>query len=426
MLTQTTDNKTVGTPLTPLAAFLYSLANFGFGSFYAFNNYVLTQWITGYTQNASIIGLVGGTHSFEGAVIQPIIGAWSDKLHSRFGRRRPFILVFIPISALFMLLTPAAAHLPGSLRLAAILVCIFVFTLTFNIAVDPYHALLADITLPAQRGRTIGFWYFIGAAGQVAILFTPASLELKFSIVGIAMLMTTIVTCFATKEATHAGSSPTADPTDLKRHFRGLWVAFKSLRTLAQARCYLAMYFLYGAGVGAVVPYLTLFIEKITKCSDQSAQHIVIALLAATALGSPPLGWVADKIGSYWLLVIGISLIAFAALNGLWVTTPPEVVGVLILAGLGTAAQNASAYPLLIRLVPSGEIGLYTGLQSTALSISAPLAALVTGVIINHSGYRAIFVVCFVCAGLAIGILRQLRPLAAPMEIAALEQMGIL
>jgi MFS family permease len=121
-------------------------------------------------------------------------------------------------------------------------------------------------------------------------------------------------------------------------------------------------------------------------------------------------------------------LIAAAAGGGLLVSTLPQVAVVLALAGLGIGAQNASAYPLLTRLVPVKEIGFYVGLQTGAASLAGPGAVALTGLLIDdHSrsgqgNYRLIFVVCAVCVALALIALSFLREHEAPGEIAAREQ----
>jgi MFS family permease len=93
----------------------------------------------------------------------------------------------------------------------------------------------------------------------------------------------------------------------------------------------------------------------------------------------------------------------------------------MALAGLGNAAQSVSAYPLLTELVPAEEVGFYTGLQSTANSIAAPVTAFLTGALINQGGhnYRMIFAVCVVFIAGSIAILSQIRLNEAVTEIEA-------
>ncbi len=418
-------------PLSPTGVFWYSLANLGFGAFYAFNNYVLPLWLSAYTSNAVLLGLLGGSHSFEGVFIQPVIGSISDRMRGPGGRRRPFLRLFIALSALFLLLAPAATLLPGTARLAGIVACVFLFTLTFNVAADPYQALLADITTTEQRGRVSGIWFFVGSAGQVlillflaALLLVPGlhlSLEWGFPIVGLLLLATTLLTCAKTQEPT-----VTTPPETQRGHWDDIRLALSGLRDLPQARIYMGMFFLYGAGLGAVTPYLTKFIKQVTGCADWQTLALSAWLLVVTALGSLLFGAVSSRIGFKPLLMLSLILIAAAALNALWVTTLLQVGLVLSVAGLGIGAQNASAYPLLTRLVPPREIGFYVGLQTAAASLAGPAAVALTGTLINrsvgHAGYRMIFVVCAVCLLLAMGVLSALRVDRAAGEVARRER----
>ncbi len=421
------------TPLSPAGVFWYSLANLGYGAFYAFNNFVLTLWIQGYTHNAVLQGLIGGSHSFEGVFIQPMVGSISDRLAGPGGRRRPFMRPFILVSAAFLLLAPAAALLPPPLRIAGIIGCIFLFTLTFNVAIDPYQALLADITTPEQRGRVTGTWFFVGALGQVLILILLATLLLVpklhvplgigFPVVSVLMLATTLLTCARTAEP-HV-VPPAESP---RGHFGDIGLALGGLRTLKQARLYMAMFFLYGAGVGAVTPYLTTFIKQVTGCGNSISLALSAFLLVMTALGSLVFGPLGDRLGFKRLLMLSLALVAIAAMNALWVSSLLSVAVVLALAGLGIGAQNASAYPLLTRLVPKEEIGFYVGLQTAAASLAGPGAVLLTGALINHhsgpgqSGYRVIFAVCAVCLLLALAAVSFLHEPAAAEEIAVRER----
>ncbi len=431
-MTTQTDTQTTR-PLSAAGIFWYSLANLGYGAFYAFNNYVLPLWLNTYTHDAIIKSLLGGSHSFEGVFIQPVVGSISDRLAGPNGRRRPFMRLFVLISALFLLLAPLAALAPPALRLAGIVACVFLFTLTFNVAIDPYQALLADITTPEQRGRVTGRWYFVGAAGQVLILALLAvllllpklhiPLGLGFGVVSVLMAATTLLTCARTAE-------PPAGPAARTPHghLDDIVLALGGLKTLKQARLYMGMFFLFGAGVGAVTPNLTTFIKQVTGCGDGVSLGLSAFLLVMTAAGSLGLGSLADTLGPKRLLLLSLGLIAAAAAGAFWVSTILQVAAVLALAGLGIGVQNASAYPLLTRLVPAREIGFYVGLQTAAASLAGPGAALLAGYLINHhsapgeGGYRLIFVVCTVCVLGAMAALSLLREPAAAGEVARREQ----
>jgi hypothetical protein len=90
----------------------YLGASFSVGGFSAFNNFSLSLWLTGFTSSYVLISLLGNTRSFEGAIVSPLTGAWSDRLWLGWlGRRRPFILVGGLLSALLLALTPAISRL---------------------------------------------------------------------------------------------------------------------------------------------------------------------------------------------------------------------------------------------------------------------------------------------------------------------------
>src|SRR6266508_6258830 len=119
-------------PLTKSRTLLYSAGSVGAGAFYAFNNFVLPNVLKSFGASDLLIGLLSSTRSIEGAVIQPTVGALSDRVWTRFGRRAPFIMVGIPLSAVFFI---SAAFVD---TLWALALTIFLFSIFFNVAVDPY------------------------------------------------------------------------------------------------------------------------------------------------------------------------------------------------------------------------------------------------------------------------------------------------
>src|SRR5919202_2568942 len=83
------------------------------GVFSSFNNFTLALWLSGLTSSYLVISLFGNTRSFEGAVVQPVVGAWSDRTWLGWlGRRRPFILVGGLISSILLAFTPPISRLP--------------------------------------------------------------------------------------------------------------------------------------------------------------------------------------------------------------------------------------------------------------------------------------------------------------------------
>lgn len=91
-----------------------------------------------------------------GMIVQPLIGHASDNTWTRLGRRRPFFLVGAVLASM------ALIALPNANLFVAILPAVFVgagflmiMDASFNIAMEPFRALVAD-KLPSEQ-RTLGF-----------------------------------------------------------------------------------------------------------------------------------------------------------------------------------------------------------------------------------------------------------------------------
>lgn len=399
-------------PLSGARMFEYSLANFGYGMFYVLNNALLPLFLKKYTNNAILISLMSSSDSIEGVVVQPLVGSASDRLRSRLGRRRPFMLATIPLSALFMILTPLTVSLTADIRLGIMITCIILFTTLFNIAWSPYQALMADITPISQRGRVTAILTLFGVLGQAGLLLVPLPITLKFPLAAAVMLFTTIVTCLAIKESPHI-------IPDASRHspWQEARVALEGLKTLAQAKKALGVIFFAGVGIGAVFPLLTIFVKETTKCTDREAESMFLVLMIATAVTVLPFGRLVDIWGAKRVLMLGSGLIVAASVAALWVTTLMQVAIILSIAGAGNAAQSAARYPLLTALVPPDEVGFYTGLQATAQSLALPVTAIITGYMVNVGGYRVIFAVCAVCLAASMAVLKAIRMNDAASEI---------
>src|SRR5918911_1676727 len=113
------------TRITRTQTIAYSFGSLAAGLYYAFNNFTLPLYLSLFTHNAILIGWLSSTRSFEQSVIQPVVGAWSDRTWTRVGRLAPFFLTAMPIVMLLFILN---AHLPRDPALLPIVVVmIFLF-----------------------------------------------------------------------------------------------------------------------------------------------------------------------------------------------------------------------------------------------------------------------------------------------------------
>ncbi|WP_340064530.1 MFS transporter [Ascidiimonas aurantiaca] len=148
-----------------------------------------------------------------GLVVQPVVGYFSDRTWTRFGRRRPYFLVGAILASLALCIMPNS---PGLYVAAGML---WIMDASINISMEPFRAFVGDNLPPGQRN--LGFAmqsFFIGIGAVVGsvmpYVFTnwfdisntapegvvPDSVKWSFYIGAFAFLVTVLWTVFRSKE----------------------------------------------------------------------------------------------------------------------------------------------------------------------------------------------------------------------------------
>lgn len=385
-------------------AWLYATASVGTGAFYAFNNFVLPPILKAAGAPDLVTGLLASARSIEGVVIQPAVGGLSDRLQTRFGRRKPFMAVAVPLSAAFFI---ASVFTHDLTSLAATIVLFSVF---FNIAVDPYTALLSDIAPLDQRGPLSGLATGVQLASSVALLLVvvvvasggPGVPAWTYALVAAAMLLSFAVTVLGVHEPLQAesvGSQPRRRPAQLRFYVAALLRHPLALR-------YLGTLFVYQFGLNAILPYLVLFIVDDIHQTEQTAFALSAGLLVVTAAAAVGFGKLSERTGTRAILAAGWALLAASAVGGVLVTTLGQTIVVVVLAGVGNGAATAVSWPLLTALIPPEKTGVFAGLKAAAESVAIPLSVLVAAeLFLPWLGYRGIFAMLAITIGVALLLL---------------------
>jgi maltose/moltooligosaccharide transporter len=368
---------------------IYSAGSIGSGAFYAFNNFLLPLVLKAVGAPDLITGLLSSTRSIEGVVIQPTVGAASDRIWTRFGRRRPFIAICIPLSAAFFLVAAGSAQ-----SLVPLAISIFLFSIFFNAAIDPYAALLADITPLHQRGVLSGLSQGIQFLGQVGFLGVIV-VTTQGTGVPSWVYVAVAVTMLATFGVTVAGIRERHEVAERAEHVP-LRTYFRVALSHAQALRFLGTLFVFFFGFSAVLPYLTLFLVEDIHLTDQVALALDALALLVTAVAAIGFGRLADRYGQKRVLAVGWAILVVAAFGGTVIRELPETIAVVILAGIGNGAQSAVSWPLLTSLIDPDESGIFAGLKAAAESVAIPLSVFVAAELFLNAhalnlGYRGIF-----------------------------------
>lgn len=409
--------------------FFYAFGNVAGGVYNGFNLGVLSIYLSGFV-NPLLQGYLSNTKTMEGAVIQPIVGRISDRTASRFGRRRPFIGIFAPLSVAFLLAIPYLHSTGHDLRVPLVAASIILFSICANIAADPYGTLMIDITPERERPRFNAILQIVSTGFQLLFVVFAFVVSIKknstpayiFWVAGGVMLLCYAIVFLGVREPTVGRQSARREERIPIRRY------VADLRQFAQAQKLLVSFFFLWTGLNPLVVYLGPFVKHDFAPAalpfgfprlprDAQAYAILLTLFALVAVFAYPWGRLQRRYGYRPMITIGTILMMAAAAVALLVRSYTLLFPVAILAGAGFSATTVLNFPYLSTLVPGEKMGVFTGLQAAFTSIAVPISTLIASLLITHIDYRAIFALQLVMMIVDLAVLWRVDEAAARLEV---------
>ena len=166
-----------------------------------------------------VIGFFMTLDNIAALFIQPPVGAWSDRVRTRWGRRIPFILIGAPISAIAFGLIPVAAALPFFVA------CTSTLLLSAALWRTPVVALMPDITPSEKRSQSNGIINFMGGIGTIVALQTGGMLydlspQFPFWLGSVLVLLAALIVFLFIKEPKEYENIPAEQTDSISGFFR--------------------------------------------------------------------------------------------------------------------------------------------------------------------------------------------------------------
>ncbi len=374
-------------------ALLYGAAQAGIGIHDVWFNAVAGFFLRGYGLSNMAVGFLANERSFIGSVLVPVAGAVSDRLTWRWGRRKPFMLLIIPVAAGFLLLMGDPPQI--------VVVAVFVLgPICMGLGSTAYQVLLPDVVVEEQRGTVNGLTRALAFIGGIALLVVAAGVwesqpDVVFLLVAASLMVGLAITMLGVKEA----PPPPAESQPPVRWQP--WAYLKDVLEYRAAAWYVVAYFSYWVGMGGITPFITRFAHEELGIPQQETFILLLAVMFGTLLAVGPAGWLGDKVGKKRVTQWGLFCFAVIILIGSQVQTREQVVGIMALAGLAQAVPTALAYPLFTELVPARRMGELSGLSTMVWSLAQPLGATAFGLLADREGTLR---VVLLCGGLSIAL----------------------
>ena len=347
-----------------------------------------------------IFGLIWLAGPFTGMVVQPIIGALSDKTKTFMGRRRPYLLGGALLSALALWAFPNSANITNwlskllNLDFASWAALLFAATMIWildacvNVAQGPYRALIPDVVPKEQHSLANSFISLaIGLGSVVAAGTAPflkwalgiqMSIQAQFIMAALAFSLGMIWTCITIKEH----KIDNQKPSDNKNfNFVNSIKEFFALSPEVGKICW--MQFFTWIGNMCMMIYFTQYaihtvfgVPDLSNVNEALKNSYNIAILAGTNFSSVcfsifnlvcfivaiPIGILSVKFGNKKIHMFSMTTMAIAFL-GMALTTNTKLITILMgLSGIGWASICALPFAMLSQYIKPGTEGSVMGI----------------------------------------------------------------
>lgn len=398
-----------------------ALAAFWFGNFFLWQP-LTTVVIQGQvdalvsrtTEQNTAIGLAIGVGGFFAMVVPPLVGAFSDRLTSPWGRRRP-IMVAGTVLAL-----PGLALMATAQSFTQLVIGYGVLQFFFAAAGAAFAGIIPDVVPEREFGRASGYlaaMVLVGSAAGLVASTILGSSPLIYLAFGVVMLLTLIPTTLAARgEGQVAVAAGPSEPLGvrLRGFFRPLWGG--DFAWVLYTRL------LVSAAITAIAYYLFNFFRDVTRVADPhqfTSIWFLVVLAAAVPLGLAG-GYLSDRLGRRKLFVYlsgGFQVFVMLVFVILYPTATALVLGLGVAYGVGYGLYYSVDWALACDTLPDrSKAAKDMGLFHVALTLPQFLVPITFGKLLDYfnglspnSGYRFLLISSMVFLALGTVFVSRVR-----------------
>jgi MFS family permease len=393
------------------------------------------ELIGGSEFKGTTLGQILAIGALASMIVAPLFGAWSDRVRTRWGRRKPFVVAGTIGNVLGLL---ALAYIPSAPSALVPYILAFIWIELFNnLATAPYSGLIPDMVVPEQRGSAsgwMGLMLMLGNfLGGITGLVLGAIGGISAAYVAIAFIM--IAGMLATVLTVVEPEPPVVPPFRWAAFIHGLLEPFKSrdfswvfwtrfLVTLGTftVQSFLLFYMQDVIAGGAETFDYTFFGVKLANDAASATSFFVLPLLLGAILSSLAAGVLSDRYGRKLMVYISGGLQALVVLIFLFSTSFATAVIMGFIFGLGYGAYQAVDWALASDVLPSeSDYAKDMGIWHVSFTLPQVLAVPIGGVLLDtfqrigrqngmpNLGYTVLFVLAFIYFVLGTVFVRQIR-----------------
>ena len=352
-----------------------------------------------------------------GMIVQPIVGKYSDRTWTRFGRRIPYLFLGSLIAIAVMCLLPNSGSFGFAVGGAMVfgLVMLMFLDTSINMAMQPFKMLVGDMVNEKQKAKAYSIQSFLCNAGSIVGYVLPFGLALFMSnagegvspvvkmsfYIGAAILILCVL--YTTWKVKEMPPKEYAEfhGIDLQKKEQGPKPSMLQLLKdapstfwtvgLVQFFCWAAFLYMWTYTTGALNE--TVWVTDGIK--DQAVKDALVdkagdwtgILFAVQAIGSVLWALVIPKFKSIktaYAVSLLIGAVGFASV--FFIHDQYALFASFLLIGVAWAAMLAVPFTLLTNSLKGDNIGTYLGLFNGTICLPQIVAAALGGVVLTIVG----------------------------------------
>lgn len=420
-----------------LTTFLIGLGFFTMGLMDPLYDTYVPIFLSKYIESKGWIGSIMTFDNILAIFLIPIFSALSDRTRTPIGRRMPFIIVLLPLTAVTFGLIPFSALYALWLLIAAV----FLLNLFKQAVRGPIVALMPDMVPGEVRSEANGvintmggIATIVGTVGLARLMDVPLIINnksynnvLAFPTASILVIVATILLFIFVKEKN--GNYKDEDDNEAKVPI------LKSIKVIFAEKDKSALFILLSLlfwfiAYQGVLPFVGLYSVEVLKTTQGTASLAAGMVGIAYAIFAIPSGKLAHKIGRkktirFALFALVIILLAIFAHNGLTQNSSQAFRqytfwGLLFLFGIFWVTVITNSFPMLWQMADYKTMGIYTGLYYFFSQLASIISPPITGFCIDLFGHQSLFVYAAINMGIAFILMRGVHrgePEDDPVEI---------
>lgn len=354
-------------------------------------------------------GAIMGIDNILALFLLPFIGTLSDKVHTKLGKRTPFIIVGTFIAVTFMILIPYADTKKNFLLFFLSLGFVLIAMACYR---SPAVALMPDLTPKPLRSKANAVINLMGTLGGIFTLIMIKSLipnniikpnympvyiaVAALMVLAVVILLVAVPENKLAKEVAAENNEDITTKEDLKSHVLPKDVK-RSLIFL------LLSVFLWFTAYNAVTSAFSRYAIKVWGFTGGSYANALLVATGAATISYIPIGFLSSKFGRKKTIIGGIILMTLSYMSGFLVTDYSMVIYVIFaFTGIGWAAISVNSYPMVVEMSHGGDVGKYTGIYYTFSMLAQTITPIVSGALLEKVSYRTLFPYAFVFSILSL------------------------